>query len=513
MISSPSKRAETELWLSVASEGKTSGLASVQTSAARFNIIVLPKFWRPRSKPGWHSVEWDGVADQTVLAYELDIVIVQGQRQALADLALGISDLDDEIETPLLKVRNRQDRLREQDYLSPTADPNPAFAAFLDLLRTSQRVKALPRPNFSSSDNPNSEHLVITADSFLTEAEKRLSSARPRYSTLSDRLTSLRGRVDDRDLAQAVAYGRPDVLCHFDELSTDTQLLQVIRAATVVAATLSVRPPLDQLPLSVNARGVRMSRQLASVRTIPPFEALRIARTLRLSRLELSWKSALDRAIDLLSAIAELPPLSTAVRSGFVLRVDTNKLWEDLVFHALRNVASDVRKNNDNSLAVGVEVSEPWTATGKDPGSRYPDYLARFASRPMVLDAKYKYPGRGPGSADADQLFSYSHLSSLLGDHVTHAALIYPACNPNPSPRFLQRAPLRDMSLAPIELQFPAAGAARSAQSWNSYVTTIGGQLREWLSELARQPEPPLLAVSITGAAPEVDPAGHAGRQ
>lgn len=513
MTSPLSNRAEAELWLSVASEGKSSGLASVQTSTARFNIIVLPKFWRPHGKSAWQVVEWDGRADQTVLAYELDIVIVHGKRQALADLALGISDLDDEIETPLLKVRNRQDQLREQDYLSRTDDPNPAFAAFLDLLRTSQRVKALPRPNFSSSENPNSEHLVITADSFLTEAEHRLSSARPRYTILSDRLTSLRGRVDDRDLARAVESGRPDVLCHYDELSTDTQLLQVIRAAAVVAATLPVRPPLDQLPLSVNTRGVRMSRQLASVRTIPPLEALRIARTLRLSRLELTWKSALDRAVDLLSAIAELPPLSTANRSGFVLKVDTNKLWEDLVFHVLRSVASDARKNIDNSLAAGVEVSEPWTAAGKDPGNRYPDYLARFASKPMVLDAKYKYSGRGPASADADQLFSYSHLSSLDGDRVTHAALIYPAAHANPNPRFLQRAPLRDMSLAPIELQFPAAGDARSARSWNSYVTTIGGQLRERLAELARQPAPPLPDVSTTSAAAEVGPADHVRRQ
>ncbi|MET4583739.1 5-methylcytosine-specific restriction endonuclease McrBC regulatory subunit McrC [Conyzicola nivalis] len=480
-----------ELWIGASDRGKCSGLASVVTADARLNTIVLPKIWRDSPSAVQHQLEWDGTSDDTILVHELDVIKVAGPRSAVADIALGISTLDDDVETPLLTVRSQPRRNLKDATGTEEPTRDVGFAALLDLLKITDRVAALYRPSTSSAKQSHSDELVLTADAFLTEAEARLGSARPRYQQRDEVLPAVRGRVDDRSMARAAAESSPYVLCHFDDLSMDTALLRVILAATKVAAGLHIRAPLDRLPLQVNDRGVKIARQLSAVSSISPSAALRLGRSLRLSRLETPWQKGLDRAVELLSREASLPTRAGDIDAGFVLRVDTNKMWEDLVFGLLASVATDVQKNNDNSLAAGVAVQEPWTRESKDPRDRYPDYLASFKEATLVLDAKYK-SSRSLGSDDANQLFAYSHLSSLQNVPVTHVALIYPSPAIPRSKSFLLRAPTKDMSLAPIEIDFPPSRAARTNQAWRQYQETTSRQLREWLEMLSQQPSPHL---------------------
>jgi len=483
-----SDSARGELWIGASDRGKCSGLASIATTAARLNIIILPKVWR-ESSAVLHHLEWDGTSDDTILVHELDAIKVVGPRSAVAEISLGIGSLDDDVEAPLLTIRSRPKKLLTEANAVERSTHEAGFAALLDLLKISDRVAALYRPSISSANQTHSDELVLTADAFLADVEAKLGSARPRYQQRDEVLTAVRGRVDDRSMARAVFEGSPFVLCHFDDLTMDTALLRVVLAAAKVAAGLQIRPPLDRLPLRVNDRGVSIARQLSAVSSISPAAALRLGRVIRLSRLESPWQKALDRAVELLSQAASLPTRAGDVDSGFVLRVDTNKLWEDLVFGLLAAVATDAQKNNDNSLAEGVAVREPWTRESKSPRDRYPDFLASFDRATLVVDAKYK-SARSLSSADADQLFAYSHLSSLRNVPVTHVALVYPSTT-KPGPiSFLQRAPAKDMSLAPIEIAFPPARAARTNQAWRRYQETTAVQLEEWLSMLSLQPSP-----------------------
>jgi len=489
-----------EVWIGASDRGKCSGLASIVTPSARLNIIVLPKVWRSSKSPVQHPLEWDGTYDDTILVHELDVVRVIGPREAVADIALGVGALDDDVEAPLLTVRSRPKKPLKESSGSGNTAHDAELAALLDLLKITERAAALYRPSAQSAKQPHSDELVLTADAFLTEVETRLGSARPRYRQRDEVLSAVRGRVDDRSMARAALEGSPYVLCHFDDLSMDTALLRVILTAAKIAAALQIRAPLDRLPLRINDRGVRIARQLSTVTPISPSAALRLGRGIRLSRLESAWQKALDRAVELLSREAALPAGAGDVDAGFVLRVDTNKLWEDLVFGLLNSVATNAQKNNDNSLAEGVAVQEPWTLESKVPRDRYPDFLANFDRATLVVDAKYK-SATSLSSTDADQLFAYSHLSSLRGIPVTHLALIYPSVGLGSPKSFRLRAPAADMSLAPIQVDFPQPGAARTSHAWRRYQETASQQLQEWLAMLAKQPSPDLADLRTSGTA------------
>lgn len=442
-------------------------------------VLVLPKTWR-NGPPSTSRVSWPADGHLTIAAYEGDVVVVNGD-------AVGCETL----RRWLVEVQIADAELLELLVGTPdgdvlAGDSHQPLDPILDLLELFDRCSlglvedALPH----SAERHELVRLVLYRR-LISTLEPLIARLRPQYRELEDALSTPRGRILDRSVVVAVASRLPAVECRFDEHSHATDLAIVLLAAIRTVGRQGGTARTSALFRPLQDRAVGLARQLDGVPMVDRRVAYRMARSLRLGRLQAEFGAVIPLARRVLRDDVPTPGAgSDLTLETFRIGVPTEKLWEAALQQALGCVpTAETYVNADNKPATpAVEVPAPWVVGGApSPSERFPDFLVR-ASGPAssclwCIEAKYKdTPARLPGAEDANQLFVYSHLATLAGRSVENCALVYPSTTPRGHVRTLRRERDRTTPLLLIEALFPLPSDLRAQRSWEDYVarTAVG---------------------------------------
>lgn len=476
------------LSLRVSSMGRQCGFVSVDDGqGGHFSVVVLPKLWAPT--PTTRVVDHPPGADTTVTAYELDTLLLRTTASTIASIAVNIANVEQAGERQLLTPAAKPDNPRR---VHDAQTNDAAFVALLQLLALSERggVRLTTGPAEAADDSGLTR--VLLQRRFLDALLPVLRTARPRYVELTETLTSPRGRLHDESLAISIASGQPAVRATYDELTMDTPVLRVVRAAlTVIAAET---PPTRWQAVAGNTQQIALGLvgRLPQGQLLPPLAAAHLAATLRLGYLDRRWEPVLRFAAPVLREQASVPSAELRTGHAVVLHLPTEKLWEQLCRDALQSVTTDVRETRHLSPAPGVNVPRPWhspkghTVSDGPLDQRYPDYMFDYRGVVTVADAKYK--ATRLTSSDGYQLFTYSHLATLDGRPARAGILLYPG-PPGSPPREAaawQRRPHNDFVLWAVTLPFPAPAALASTARWADHQTATHQRMADGMTQLRK---------------------------
>ena len=224
-----------------------------------------------------------------------------------------------------------------------------------------------------------------------------------RYVLHEEDLGVLRGTLKvKRQFTSLVA--RPDlVACQFDELSEDTPLNRVFKAAVTRLANLTCSWE--------NHR--RLKELVARLHNVAD-TASPLREPVALDRTNTAFHDVYRLAELLLRGNWQDTTSGTA--SGFALLFPMNDLFEQFIGISLRQAlgASRVRLQDQSRQALIPRASGP----------RFPlrpDIVVDSASRPVVLDTKWKHPAHAPSRDDVDQMLVYGQAYGA-----ERVVLIYP---------------------------------------------------------------------------------------
>lgn len=442
-------------------------------------VLVLPKIWR-NGPPRTSRVSWPADGHLAITAYEGDVVVVDGDavgcevfRRWLVEVQIADAELLELLVGPL-----------ESDLVAE--DAHQPLEPILDLLELFDRCAlALVEDVLPHSAERHELVRLVLYRRLISVLEPLISRLRPQYREVEDDLSTPRGRILDRSIVVTLASRLPTVECRFDEHSHATDLAVVLFAAIRTVARQGGTARTSALFTPLQDRAARLARQLEGVPIVDRRVANRMARSLRLGRLQAEFANALPLARRVLRDDVPTPGVGGDLSlETFRVGVPTAKLWEAALRQALACVpTAQTYVNADNTPAAAeVEAPAPWTAAGpSSPSERFPDFLVLASSTASsclwCVDAKYKDPpARLPVAEDANQLFVYSHLAGVAGRRVEKCALVYPSTTPRGHPRTLWREPDRTMPLLLIEALFPVPGDLRTQRSWDDYVnrTAVG---------------------------------------
>jgi 5-methylcytosine-specific restriction endonuclease McrBC regulatory subunit McrC len=466
--------------------GHTSGIAVLAGGNTTLVVTVLPKLWRDGQRQVTDVRLSEG---PTVFAtvHEGDALRLQGSPSVVGTMVTALTEAqvtDLGAAGSLLQIAH----IDETDFVlvHRPMDDQRSLLDFLHLLDRTRFAIGDDRVSASSVTHPALRLMLHRR--FVAAVEPLLRDVRPLYLEADEDLTMPRGRLLDRSLVLHALTGRPAVLCRFDEQTYDTPLLRVVSAALHTVVHASAPAQLADMAVGLRSRAVVLLRALAQVQVLDRARAVHVGRTLRLSRLEQRWSDVLSLALRVLTH--ETAGMSTAADSieAYELLVPTEKLWERVVGGALERTGGvTVRFHGDDVGAGHAVVVRPWSVAGtSEPETLdlYPDFLLTVGRRDIwCLDAKYKLPPpSGPSSADAYQLFAYSHLASLDSRQVAVCGLIYPRSSRTSSANWLHRAPAEDTPLMVGSIPFPASSDVASLHAWDAYLTSSAAALGDLIA-------------------------------
>jgi McrBC 5-methylcytosine restriction system component len=414
---------------------KLSGIALRNDGTLRVAIAVLPKLWRasePTGEPSAWAISWSNDTLSATM-YEGDTLTVHISGEHADRKADLINSLT-------VECGANTDADKTLFALAPVpadsashAEPRTDFnSAALDLMQLADLAEIDPLNELAGDFGANSVDLnwllPFLHRRFVHGVSDAMRHARRGYVERRETLNAFRGRPRGESLALALATGVAAVEFEFEEFEFATPLLRAIATGleAVARATLSSSGVLQQVAAESKSLAIGLRNRIAEVPALPARDALRIARTARLHRLERAWDPVL-RLIDPIlqqSALVASEDSDTAhitnalseQGGGKFLRIEipTWKVWQNLLTTAARCIGA-------------VETSKtdpPWSNLTND--SR-PDIDLRWNERRFIIDAKYKHFGRNVNIADAYQMFAYSHL--VQGEPKAYDLyLAYPNC-------------------------------------------------------------------------------------
>jgi len=414
---------------------KRSGVVLRRDGALRVAIAVLPKLWRetvPRDQVSAWTVEWDQDA-LTATVHEGDVLTVRisgehSERKAALLESLAVECRNDDDAEQVLFAPAPIDRL-------PRAAPVAAFdAAAIDLMQLADLAGIDPTEaiagDFDASLTELDWLLPFLHRRFVHNVADAMRHARRGYTERRESLDTLRGRPRGESLALAIATGVPVVECEFEEFEFATPLLRAIASALEAVARASLptmfrhSDSLRGIAAESSSMAIGLRNRIAEVPALSAHDATRVARSLRVHRLERAWEPALRLIEPILLRAAPAPSSTTdspiraeslsAAEGGRYLRVElpTWKVWQALLTAAARSLGT-LRPSG---------AHPPWDKLQNDLA---PDIDLLWNGRRAVIDAKYKHFDRGLSVSDAYQMFAYSHL--VRGHPPSrHLFLMYP---------------------------------------------------------------------------------------
>jgi hypothetical protein len=498
MATSAASNSGARLWVRASPRGTRSGFAVLPDGAGgQLTVTVLPKPWSSGAGVVRDFAHTPGATTHVVL-YETDLAALSTTASSAGALAMSLSDV----------VRDQADLLglgaSPESPVSDTAVSGDPFRALIDLMLLAERGSLTTSPlSFEGAFAPSLLRL-LTHERLLQVVESLIFRARPRYAERTETLEMPRGRLSEHSLLLSLATGIPRVESTFDELTTDTPLLQVVASALRVVASERLPRKIAALRPGLQTRAVHLLRYLSSVRLVDRERALLTAEHLWLNPLDRIWEPAIDAARPVLRDRAVVPEAGSESSEAFLVHVSTEKFWEQCLELALESAFTTLAVSRDAQPAEGVSVPVPWaprTAPGGEPpelaAKTFPDFMFRSLRRVVVADAKYKLgAGTVPSSQDAYQLFAYSHLATLGGRTSDFALILYPV-RVGGRPRQFELERLRDRKypLWLVYLPFPTRADLQSQGSWSAFVARLARTVRDFSADwVVPREEPSVVA-------------------
>jgi 5-methylcytosine-specific restriction enzyme subunit McrC len=236
-----------------------------------------------------------------------------------------------------------------------------------------------------------------------------------RYVRHEDDLPMLRGRNDVKRQFTILAASPHRVASRYDELSADTPLNQILKAAVtrlrVISRASENQRRLNELEFALADVTRLPAKQLAQERVV-------------LDRTNIAYHDLLKLARVLLHG--HYQSIGGEEGIGFSLLFDMNRLFEEFIGRTLRKAMRDsgflVRLQNPKSYALSeIGTNEPRFMTK-------PDIVIQSGDTPvMVIDTKWKQLAaiddskRGVSQSDVYQMMAYAQIY-----RVKHLMLLYP---------------------------------------------------------------------------------------
>ncbi len=248
--------------------------------------------------------------------------------------------------------------------------------------------------------------LEILIRLFSTKLADAVRQGMPRqYLHYHDDLRSLRGRLDVRRQFTTLAVNPSKLACQYDELSADTALNQIMKAAVGrlgrIAQTTGNQRRLAELAFSY-----------ADVSAVP-VSALRW-QDVELDRTNARWKDLLGLARFLLGD--RFQTTSAGPQAGFSLLFEMNTLFEQYIGRMMRKALAGT------GLTVHLQGGRMFCLESFDDGRRVfqtkPDVLIKRGSQCVhIIDTKWKRispriddPKQGISQADVYQMMAYGQI-------------------------------------------------------------------------------------------------------
>ena len=476
---------------------KLSGIAMRNDGTHRVVIAVLPKLWRASElarQPSAWAINWSNDT-LTATMHEGDTLTVHisgedaERKTALLDSLAKECDTNTDPGQILFATAPADSAAR--------AEPCTDFgSAALDLMQLADLAKIDPLNALAGDFGAN----LVDFDWLLPFLHRRfvhgvsdaMRHARRGYIERRETLDTFRGRPRGESLALALATGIAAVECEFEEFEFATPLLRAIATGRETVARASLSRPLSrsvvlqQVAAESKSLAIGLRNRIAEVPALPTRDALRIARTARLHRLERAWNPAL-RLIDPIlqqSALvaaegSDTTHLTDALSEqghGKFLRIEipTWKVWQNLLATAANSIGAVDPSKTD----------PPWANLT---GVPTPDIDLRWKDRRFIIDAKYKHFDRTVDIADAYQMFAYSHL--LQGEPKVHDLfLAYPDCASATASEGHRRMPQHkttdDVHLNVVPLPWPTRSDLAEP---GKYCANLAAKLRERLTAMSPQ--------------------------
>lgn len=476
------------LWIKASPRGTRSGFAVLPDGAGgRVTVTVLPKPWLSRPRRVQDYMHPPGSTTHVIM-HETTLVSISTSAASTGALAMSLAE-SSRTQADLLTLGSPT----KDPFCDPISSGDP-FGHLIDLMLLAERGSLLNSPlRFEGALAPAILRL-LSHERLLTAVESLIFRARPRYTEFTETLAIPRGRLNTKSLLLSVATGMPRVQSTFDELSTDTSLLQIMASALRVISADRLPPKIVALRPGIQARAVQLLRLLAGVTFIERERAILVAERLWLGPLDQIWKPALDAALPVLRDWAVMPESGSEDTEALLVHVSTEKFWEQCLELALESTFGGLAVSRNAQVTEDIKVPAPWvprTAHAAEPSepdtTSFPDFMLRSGKHVVVADAKYKLgTGGAPSSSDAYQLFAYSHLATLGGQTADLAAILYPArTGRRPEQLEFERMRDRRYPLWLAYLPFPRPADLRTQQNWSVYIANLAGYLREFAKDWA----------------------------
>ncbi|MFJ3033452.1 hypothetical protein ACIPC2_03450 [Curtobacterium pusillum] len=421
--------------------------------------------------------------------HETELAAIRTSAACIGSLAMSLADAV-RSQSDLLALGSPSDGpLREQ---ITAGEP---FRQLVDLMLLAERGSMMDSPLAFEGAHAPSMLQLLTHERLLATVERLLFRVRPRYDERTEILEMPRGKLGAESLLFSLATGTPRVESTYDELTTDTSLLQVVASALRVIGSSRLPPKVAALRPGLQTRAAHLLRHLSGVTPIERHRAILLAESLWLGPLDRIWKPAVDAALPVLRDWAVEPEAGESATDALLIHVSTEKFWEQCLEVALESTFSTLAVSRDARTGEGVSVPAPWVPSTAEPDHSddhstrsFPDFVLRSGQRIVVADAKYKLgTGLAPASSDGYQLFAYSHLATLDGRLSDLAVLLYPT-GADARARQVELRQLWDRRypLWLAHLPFPDPIDLREQQNWSVYIASLTSQLRSFSKEWAR---------------------------
>ncbi|WP_168701406.1 5-methylcytosine restriction system specificity protein McrC [Gordonia paraffinivorans] len=238
---------------------------------------------------------------------------------------------------------------------------------------------------------------------FTRELKTVLRTRRKHFIDVREEVTSIKGRVDVRSLADRRARARLPVLCEFDDLTHDTAEWRIIRCANRIVGSGAHAAAAD---------AARLDGRLTDVAIVGPHTAMRLLSTAPTNRRNRPLRTLLVLATAIIRhryAVGVTADQHEA--QSLIVKMPTSRIWEMLIADALRTSACwHVQSEAANQVGKGHRLF-------MDGQSKKPDLIVEVgggSGKRVIIDAKYKLPiedasGMGQlGMSDQYQCFAYA---------------------------------------------------------------------------------------------------------
>lgn len=472
-------------------DGSTAGFTVLSdgSETGAVAVVVLPKPWA--SAPGLvRSVSHQSGTTTHIVLYELDIAEIATERSAAQAIAFSVTSLpaesdDDDAD----QGRRLLEAIRASSTATSEAAPDDLHQALLRLLFIIERSRALRGRQSMQGRYSRSLVRLLEQLRLVDEVERVIYLARPRYEERHEELTIPRGRIVERALLRSEWSGVPRVESVFDELTTNTPVLQIAAAALRVTLADQHGSQLRAIAKGLRDRAARLLQLLSDVTVLDPSSALVLTERSQFGRLDQQWKPAIAAASPVLRGHGVVPQGGRdESQRTVVLSLPMEQAWEEWLERAMRILWTDVQPQ--------ARTRAPWAIDShRPPRTGRIDFLARLANGSVAaIDAKYKIDRGYIRSGDGYQLFAYSHLARMDEDAPSLAVLLFPESADISTGRDVARQYWRvpgepSFPLWTAKLPFPSPLELRGAEAFSDYLARLAAALNvvsaEWMTPTA----------------------------